>query len=208
MTTASRAPRKLPPGRPHRRFLGVPTQAARLRRGPKPPDAVVHRVQAALERDLDDPSPGTPQRHTHAALLLAALALIAWARRGVTQALPPGPERDLAASTPVPSDGAEDWAAGVLAAIGAAATAAGALAAVEEHILREHSALVAHISAAAGVASYVWTTQEDERVRPLHVELEGTVQRWDDPPISGSNNFRGHPGEPAGCRCLPWPIVR
>ncbi len=41
----------------------------------------------------------------------------------------------------------------------------------------------------------------DERVRPSHEALDGTRQRWDDPPAEG------HPGEPINCRCIAEPVL-
>ena len=53
---------------------------------------------------------------------------------------------------------------------------------------------------------YIWRTQEDEKVRDLHQELEGKRFNMDDPPVSGTSGFRGNPGEPANCRCYAEPI--
>ncbi|WP_230592821.1 phage minor head protein [Gallibacterium anatis] len=46
-----------------------------------------------------------------------------------------------------------------------------------------------------GVKSYIWRGSLDERERLLHVEREGKVFRWDNPPDDG------HPGQPILCRC-------
>lgn len=48
---------------------------------------------------------------------------------------------------------------------------------------------------AIGIKSYRWQTVLDSRVRPDHVEREGDVFKWSDPPPDG------HPGEPIRCRC-------
>ena len=53
---------------------------------------------------------------------------------------------------------------------------------------------------------YIWRTQEDDKVRDLHNELEGKQFSFDDPPISGTSGFRGNPGEPANCRCYAEPV--
>lgn len=50
-----------------------------------------------------------------------------------------------------------------------------------------------------GVASYVWRTVRDNRVRSEHEEREGERFRWDDPPEDG------HPGHAINCRCYPEP---
>lgn len=48
-----------------------------------------------------------------------------------------------------------------------------------------------------GQTKYVWQNVGDEKVRPLHVELNDKVfDLEDDPPDPD-----GHPGEPHGCRC-------
>jgi len=52
-----------------------------------------------------------------------------------------------------------------------------------------------------GIERYIWTTSGDERVRPEHAELEGTVQRWDVPPSPG------HPGDDFQCRCTAFPVL-
>ena len=59
----------------------------------------------------------------------------------------------------------------------------------------------------AGVEEYIWRDSDDERVRPRHEQLDGTVQRLDDPPIVDiRTGCRGHPGEDYSCRCVKLPI--
>lgn len=61
---------------------------------------------------------------------------------------------------------------------------------------------------AAGIEEYVWSTSADERVRPDHLELDGTTQRWDSPPIVDKRTGRrGHPGSDFQCRCASLPIL-
>lgn len=61
---------------------------------------------------------------------------------------------------------------------------------------------------AAGIEEYTWSTSEDERVRPDHAELEGTAQRWDDPPVVDDRTGRkAHPGGDFNCRCAAIPIL-
>ena len=56
----------------------------------------------------------------------------------------------------------------------------------------------------AGIEEYVWRTGRDERVRPLHAELEGQKFRWDKPgPAEGG----AHPGEAINCRCSAIPVI-
>lgn len=59
-----------------------------------------------------------------------------------------------------------------------------------------------------GVRRYRWSTSKDERVRASHRALEGTIQRWDKPPVvDPRTGARGHPGQPVRCRCQPIPII-
>jgi SPP1 gp7 family putative phage head morphogenesis protein len=60
----------------------------------------------------------------------------------------------------------------------------------------------------AGITKYVWTTSQDERVRPDHADLDGTVQAWDDPPVVDKRTGRrGHPGFDYQCRCTAVPVL-
>lgn len=60
----------------------------------------------------------------------------------------------------------------------------------------------------ARITRYVWTTSLDERVRPDHAELDGTVQSWSDPPIvDRRTGRRGHPGFDFQCRCTAVPVL-
>lgn len=52
-----------------------------------------------------------------------------------------------------------------------------------------------------GSNRYRWESRDDERVRPLHRALDGTVRSWDDP-----HPTEGHPGEALGCRCTAQPL--
>lgn len=53
---------------------------------------------------------------------------------------------------------------------------------------------------AMGIDFYVWTTQNDSRVREGHAERDDKIFRWDDPPEGG------HPSEDYGCRCYARPL--
>lgn len=60
----------------------------------------------------------------------------------------------------------------------------------------------------AGITRYIWTTSLDERVRPDHADLDGSVQQWDDPPIVDQRTGRrGHPGSDYSCRCTAVPVL-
>jgi SPP1 gp7 family putative phage head morphogenesis protein len=64
-----------------------------------------------------------------------------------------------------------------------------------------------HRQRAAGLSQYTWSGAIDERERETHVELEGTVQNWNDPPVSEENGDRNHPGEAPRCRCVGIPYI-
>lgn len=60
----------------------------------------------------------------------------------------------------------------------------------------------------AGITEYTWSTSRDERVRPGHRELQGTVQKWSKPPIvDPRTGRREHPGGDFRCRCAAIPKV-
>lgn len=60
---------------------------------------------------------------------------------------------------------------------------------------------------AMGVESYIWRSSNDERVRDRHAELDGTTQRWDDPPVINPDGEVGHPGDDYQCRCSADPVL-
>lgn len=49
---------------------------------------------------------------------------------------------------------------------------------------------------------YIWRTREDALVRSSHVENNGKIFAWDNPPATGN------PGEDYGCRCTAEPYER
>jgi hypothetical protein len=49
---------------------------------------------------------------------------------------------------------------------------------------------------------YIWRTREDALVRSSHVENNGKIFAWDNPPATGN------PGEAFGCRCTAEPYER
>ena len=53
-----------------------------------------------------------------------------------------------------------------------------------------------------GIRQYHWRTSEDERVRPTHVALNGTLQEWAMPPPG-----TGHPGNDIQCRCTAQAVI-
>lgn len=58
-----------------------------------------------------------------------------------------------------------------------------------------------------GADSYIWKTAGDWKVRPSHRKLEGSVQRWDAPPLSDPPDYHSHPGQIFNCRCVALPIL-
>lgn len=59
-----------------------------------------------------------------------------------------------------------------------------------------------------GLETYVWSTSKDVRVRSDHGALEGSVQRYDAPPIVNHHTGeRGNPGDDYQCRCQALPQV-
>ena len=63
---------------------------------------------------------------------------------------------------------------------------------------------------AVGSRYYRWHTVGDGAVRPMHAKLDGTIQRWDDPPVCdeghGGIPIRGNPGTTFNCRCWAEPL--
>lgn len=72
---------------------------------------------------------------------------------------------------------------------------------------KEANIVLAQGHIAEGRPYYMWHTKGDGDVRPIHRDLDKTIQRWDNPPIAGKG-FRGHPGEAANCRCEAIPLER
>jgi SPP1 gp7 family putative phage head morphogenesis protein len=60
---------------------------------------------------------------------------------------------------------------------------------------------------ALGIDQYIWRTAGDERVRTEHVERDGEVYSWDDPPGEDPDDpaTGGHPGMAIQCRCYAEP---
>lgn len=56
--------------------------------------------------------------------------------------------------------------------------------------------------ASLGLDKYIWRTSLDERVRESHLEKEGRIYKWSDPP-----NDTGHPGHDFNCRCHAEPYI-
>lgn len=76
-------------------------------------------------------------------------------------------------------------------------------------LLLLNSALVVANAVGAGVNSYIWRTEGDDRVREWHAELDGTVQSFNSPPVGGgtAEGDIGSPGEGINCRCIAEVII-
>lgn len=53
-----------------------------------------------------------------------------------------------------------------------------------------------------GITHYRWSTSGDERVRDTHIENDGKIFAYDDPP-----DETGHPGHDINCRCVAIPVL-
>jgi SPP1 gp7 family putative phage head morphogenesis protein len=64
---------------------------------------------------------------------------------------------------------------------------------------------------ALGIKRYKWATSRDELVRPGHRALDGTVQKWGEPPlVNAKTGKRAHPGFDTHyypCRCSAIPMI-
>lgn len=60
-----------------------------------------------------------------------------------------------------------------------------------------------------GVTQYIWSSSQDQKVRPWHEDLNESVQSWDDPPLGGGTRAddHGHPGSGILCRCVAVAVV-
>ena len=72
-----------------------------------------------------------------------------------------------------------------------------------DQVLTLNAQITADRQQAAGIEAYVWSTSQDERVRPEHEALEGKTFTWE----SGGDPEEGHPGEAVMCRCIAFPIL-
>lgn len=58
-----------------------------------------------------------------------------------------------------------------------------------------------------GSDSYIWHSVQDNAVRRCHRKLNGTVQKWSEPPEAEENGARHHPGMFPNCRCYAEPVI-
>lgn len=76
-----------------------------------------------------------------------------------------------------------------------------------DQILKLNADMTEARQTAAGITEYTWSSSSDERVRPMHAELDGTRQSWDDPPVTNDDGEANHPGQDYQCRCVAIPIL-
>jgi len=76
-----------------------------------------------------------------------------------------------------------------------------------DQTLKLNAAITRQRMVNAGITTYVWTTAGDERVRPLHDNLDGETFDFDDPPVTNDDGDTNNPGEDYQCRCVAYPIV-
>lgn len=76
-----------------------------------------------------------------------------------------------------------------------------------DQVLKLNGDLVRTRQTRAGITKYVWTTSGDERVRPMHDDLDGTIQDWNNPPVVSEDGRTEHPGGDYQCRCTPYPVL-
>lgn len=76
-----------------------------------------------------------------------------------------------------------------------------------DQTLKLNSSLAEHRAKAAGVTRYTWSTSQDERVRPMHAELEGQAFTYDDPPVTNEAGDTNNAGQDYQCRCVGLPIL-
>lgn len=75
-----------------------------------------------------------------------------------------------------------------------------------DQVLKLHGEVTRERQVGLGVKRYTWNTVGDERVRPIHRELDGTVHDWNDPPVVSEDGRREHPGGDYRCRCVAVPL--
>lgn len=76
-----------------------------------------------------------------------------------------------------------------------------------DQVLKANGELNKQRQQAAGVERYIWSAGADDRVRPMHRDLDGKTFRWDDPPVTNPQGDRNHPGQDYQCRCGAIPLM-
>lgn len=76
-----------------------------------------------------------------------------------------------------------------------------------DQVAKLNSALTESTQRAAGVTHYRWRSSNDQWVRPMHHALDGSIQAWDEPPVTNEDGDRNNPGEDYQCRCVAIPVI-
>ena len=76
-----------------------------------------------------------------------------------------------------------------------------------DQVAKLNSALTESTQRAAGVTHYRWRSSNDQRVRPMHHALDGSIHAWNDPPVTNEDGDRNNPGEDYQCRCVAIPVL-
>jgi len=63
------------------------------------------------------------------------------------------------------------------------------------------------VQTSVGIVEYEWVTAGDSDVRETHEDLDGTIQRWDTPPVVSDDGRQEHPGGDYQCRCVALAII-
>lgn len=72
---------------------------------------------------------------------------------------------------------------------------------------RAATTLQAARAQSVGSTHFRWVTAGDSDVRASHKRLNGTVHRWDSPPICDEPDLRALPGCIFNCRCIAVPLI-
>jgi len=100
----------------------------------------------------------------------------------------------------------EDIAKALRAETGATASRAALIA--RDQVLKLNGEVTQARHVAAGVTEYIWRTSRDERVREAHKALDGTRQRYGEPPVVDPRTGRREPpGRDFQCRCTAEPLI-
>ena len=73
---------------------------------------------------------------------------------------------------------------------------------VRDQIAKLNTDLTKARQEASGIKRFRWISQRDDRVRPLHEEIDGEIYDW-----SAGHPTEGLPGQPPNCRCVPEAVV-
>lgn len=88
------------------------------------------------------------------------------------------------------------------------ATASRAALIARDQVLKLNGEIAQAQHEAAGIVEYTWSTSGDERVREGHRELDGTRQKYKEPPVvDPKSGRRANPGQDYSCRCVAIGII-